>query len=935
MKTFSHFLLIAPAVAITLVSCSKEFEQTENETPIAKSHIEFYANVSETDTKATLTPNEDDSYFASAWQDSDRICLAASSEDGDFDEEAPATWNGSAFEADFDTPKPEEKSKWQYTAVYPYSEDGAIPFASPRRQIGNEYNSAYDIMYGAVEYNSAYLGQDDNGDPFVVPMKRLTGIAYFHITSELDEEVVSATLTVDSGSIAAETITVIGSAEGASIRTENEVNQINLTLYNASSSDLQLWFNVLPGTYDGLTLEIETTNHKTVLRSNKSMTYTAGKLNKVVKSIAEVAWEDVSRAPKYVKITDMKDLEDGDYLIVCESQNVAFDGSLEKLDADNNYIQVTIKGNTIDFSEELKKSSFYISSCKDGGYNILSSSILKYISRKASSNGLDVTDDEQKNTISFKDDGDGDVNIAGSGDARLQLYNTTNTKRFRYYTTQQQPIQLYKLVDSRVPLKEPELRADGLRVEWDAINNADHYTVTITSTNKEDIYEGVNETCFDLAGNYSEDGYYGVFVVAEPSDTELYRSSIPGSIEIKIGTPVLAQPKLVEGSKTDHSITVNWEAIDEGVDRYVATIIDGLQYNDSQGLDNEATSVTFTGLEADTEYTITVQAISDDGKYVNSEASIKVTTLEEGVIVTVTDVLNSAFTGVTTNSYSQWTKTSDSGAVYAGYTATSSNAIQTNNNDKGYGIVTTKSGGRVTKISVDWDTTTTDDRTLNIYGKNSAYEDTKDLYSVEKQGDLLGTITKGKDTYLEISGNYSFIGLCSAKNAIYIKEIDIMWETTGSTTPGTGEGGDGGGTTDPDPDPDPDIDHDLQTVTCVMSDYFTSNTDLISTQTYDFGGFSFTFTKKNGSTSNYNASEKGIRFYKDDIWDIDAGTKKIVKIAFTLTDKNNGPFVSDDSGTYNPDTNTWTSKSADGASTLRLTASAQIRYKEFTITYFE
>ena len=777
MKTFSHFLLIAPAVAITLVSCSKEFEQTENETPIAKSHIEFYANVSETDTKATLTPNEDDSYFASAWQDSDRICLAASSEDGDFDEEAPATWNGSAFEADFDAPKPEVKSKWQYTAVYPYSEDGAIPFASPRRQIGNEYNSAYDIMYGAVEYNSAFLGQDDNEDPFVIPMKRLTGIAYFHITSELDEEVVLATLTVDSGSIAAETITVIGNEEGASIQPENKVNQINLTLDNASSSDLQLWFNVLPGTYDGLTLEIETTNHKTVLRSNKSMTYTAGKLNKVVKSIAKEAWEDVSRAPKYVKITDMKDLEDGDYLIVCESQNVAFDGSLEKLDAVKNNIAVTIKSDdTIDYSEELHKSSFYISSYSDG-YSILSSSST-YIHRSDDSNGLDENIAEQKNTISFEN---GNVYIVGgpTGKARLQFNKSSDQMRFRFFASEQQSIQLYKYVDSRVPLKEPELRADGLRVEWDAINNADHYTVTITSTNKEDTYE-VNDTWFDLAGKYSADGYYGVFVVAEPSDTELYRSSIPGSIEIKIGTPVLAQPELVESSKTDNSITVNWEAIDEGVDRYIATITDGLQYTASQDLDNEATSVTFTGLEANTEYTITVQAISDDGKYVNSEASIKVTTLEEGTIITVTDVLNNAFTGIgTTTTYTDWgNKKSESDAIYKGQSAGQNGTIQLRTTNSNSGIVTTASGGAVKKVVVSWHSSTSSsgNRTLDVYGKNTAYNEAADLYKTDTQGTKIGSITCGTETEVVINGTYEYIGLRSNNGAMWLNEIQITWE---------------------------------------------------------------------------------------------------------------------------------------------------------------
>ena len=49
----------------------------------------------------------------------------------------------------------------------------------------------------------------------------------------------------------------------------------------------------------------------------------------------------------YKKISSNNELETGEYLIVCEGQNVAFDGSLETLDAVNDIIQVTISDNTL------------------------------------------------------------------------------------------------------------------------------------------------------------------------------------------------------------------------------------------------------------------------------------------------------------------------------------------------------------------------------------------------------------------------------------------------------------------------------------------------------------------------------------------------------------------------------------------------------------
>lgn len=151
----------------------------------------------------------------------------------------------------------------------------------------------------------------------------------------------------------------------------------------------------------------------------------------------------------------------------------------------------------------------------------------------------------------------------------------------------------------------------------------------------------------------------------------------------------------------------------------------------------------------------------------------------------VTDVLNKALTGVTGSSYSDWSgKKSVSKAVYAGNSAGGNESIQLRSKNNNSGVITTASGGTVKKITVTWNENTADGRTLNVYGKNSAYTAPTDLYSADSQGELLGTIVYGESTKLEISDSYTFIGLRSAADAMYLAEIQITWDGEAGTEPG-------------------------------------------------------------------------------------------------------------------------------------------------------
>ena len=117
-----------------------------------------------------------------------------------------------------------------------------------------------------------------------------------------------------------------------------------------------------------------------------------------------------------------------------------------------------------------------------------------------------------------------------------------------------------------------------------------------------------------------------------------------------------------------------------------------------------------------------------------------------------------------------------SGAVYAGMSAASYDAIQLRTTDSNSGIVTTQSGGeRVETILVEWNSNTNAQRVLEIYGKTSAYSDATDLYG-SKQGKKIGELAF-METTLEVTGDYPYIGIRSEDGALYLDKLTIVWDT--------------------------------------------------------------------------------------------------------------------------------------------------------------
>lgn len=125
----------------------------------------------------------------------------------------------------------------------------------------------------------------------------------------------------------------------------------------------------------------------------------------------------------------------------------------------------------------------------------------------------------------------------------------------------------------------------------------------------------------------------------------------------------------------------------------------------------------------------------------------------------------SEFKGITVNS----------DAVYAGQattgTSTNAGAIQMRSDNSNSGIVSTTSGGTIKSVTI---TVKSGNKTINVYGSNTAYTAATDLYKSASQGTLVGSLSATGT--VTITGDYAYVGVRSARGAIYLTDISFEWE---------------------------------------------------------------------------------------------------------------------------------------------------------------
>ena len=257
--------------------------------------------------------------------------------------------------------------------------------------------------------------------------------------------------------------------------------------------------------------------------------------------------------------------------------------------------------------------------------------------------------------------------------------------------------------------------------------------------------------------------------------TEKFGAGTLANVEVKVTYTTGGTPQTVV--KTLKSIavegmTTSYEVGDAFSFDGTCTATYGVKVNDVPQADDEKivtpTSVSTPDMTVAGDKTITVT-------YTEDEVEIS-TTYNINVAAVEGDKLTRETTGVSGNNYTDWSeKTGASGAKYAGNSAGGNDAIQLRSDKNTSGIVSTATGGLIKKVKVAWNSNTASERTLNVYGSNTAYTAASELYGLETQGTLLGTIVKETSTELEITGDYKYVGVRSNSGAMYLTSITFVW----------------------------------------------------------------------------------------------------------------------------------------------------------------
>lgn len=283
--------------------------------------------------------------------------------------------------------------------------------------------------------------------------------------------IVSGTeLSLDSDGNSEETITVAG----------NEY--LTSTITASVATDAQDWLEA--DVEDGELVVAAGVNTSPESRST-TITLSAEGAESVEVSVTQ-AGKVAPGSGKYVKVTSTSDLVDGKYLIVYEKGYVALNGALTS-DIASNTVDVTISNGEIASTQAIDAAALTFSAA-DGSFLGGGG---KYIGHSGSSNTLNYSTSALTNTISFNN---GDAVIA-NGNYTMRYNASTGQERFRYYTSGQQAIQLYKYVSSTTPdvtVASIAVKTEPAKVSYTAGDKFDPSGLVITKTMSDNSTEDVS-----------------------------------------------------------------------------------------------------------------------------------------------------------------------------------------------------------------------------------------------------------------------------------------------------------------------------------------------------------------------------------------------------------------------------------------------------------
>lgn len=483
MRILRYLLLPAALVAVVACQKQKEMDLVPDQTPAQEeTSLTFISERPQTD-DATRTYWDGSTIL---WNDTDRIRMGYTVNDVWQNASGDSSGDAKLYASD-ETSLTEEgavaafkisgyfngntQGKHVFYAVYPgFSTDATMTDApttivtvpSTQTPLADSFDPTADIMLGhsVDEYDARPT------EPIKLVWQRV--VAHGLITLKnlpgtvSGETVKTITLTAQTGANltgAQEMDVVTGQySPSAENTTSNRITVKGDNLSLDSSGNVSFWMSILPETLTSLTVEV-VTNKATYIRSISGFTreFLANRRNilSINMSSATRLVEKPSSGDEYVLVESSADLSEGHYLLVYAPDDVSTAKVLSGK-GEGNYgvaIDAPVSDNAISFDDagaydiEIKKTTATNWSLKQGD---------NYLGLTSNGNNLyfngSFASSKYEWTISISERDATLTNVSYTG-RRLQWNNASTGQRFACYSTDQQPVRLYKWVPAGPSVK--------------------------------------------------------------------------------------------------------------------------------------------------------------------------------------------------------------------------------------------------------------------------------------------------------------------------------------------------------------------------------------------------------------------------------------------------------------------------------------------------
>lgn len=324
---------------------------------------------------------------------------------------------------------------------------------------------------------------------------------------------------------------------------------------------------------------------------------------------------EVSEAPVVV----------ADYLLTDIYYTTNYGGAFYLYNDNNEYVVIKLNGNDFEKGSESEADGSYLNyythnSIKTGEYTWSNSSpavgqfrINRYMfdGNEVTTFGEFVTPETAKLTVGLDENGRYVIKLFFELGYSEDFKITYDIGYSEVVDEQLDPMK----ATLATPVPAVEIDGTSATISWAAIDNADSYYVWCKDVVDDSAYKATSITLDGL----TEGAHYKVTVRALPQEGSfLYKESAEGVIEFDVPSgeaDKLETPTISVTEVTDSTVTVNWNADTNATNYYVTC------GGKEATVANTVTTYTFEGLDAETEYTISVVAKGDGLQYTDSDAA--------------------------------------------------------------------------------------------------------------------------------------------------------------------------------------------------------------------------------------------------------------------------------------------------------------------------